>query len=177
MPTLINIAAYQVAWFACVLGAANQLPWIGTATALIIALVHVLRAQNAAVELKLIGIAIVLGLTIDSGLASARMVEFNTGVLIEGMTPHWMLALWIAFATTLLHSLNWLIKRPAWAALFGAVGGPAAYYAGVKLDAMTVTAGATSFIAIGAAWALAMWLLAKAVAYVTTSTPTAEIAA
>jgi hypothetical protein len=177
MPILINIAAYQAAWFACVLGAANQLPWLGTATALVIVLVHVLRAQNADVELKLVGIAALVGVALDSGLSSARLIEFNTGVLIDGMTPHWMLALWIAFATTLLHSLNWLMKRPIWAAVFGALGGPMAYYAGVKLGAMSITAGTASFLAIGAAWALAMWLLAKAVAYVTASTPTAEITA
>lgn len=177
MPTLINIAAYQVAWFACVLGAANQLSWIGTATALSIALIHVVRAQNAEVELKLIGIAVALGLAIDSGLSSARLVEFNTGVLVEGLTPHWMLALWVAFATTLLHSLNWLMKRPTWAALFGALGGPLAYYAGMKLGAMGVTAGVASFVAIGATWALAMWLLSKAVTHVTAVAPVAESAA
>lgn len=177
MPTLINIAAYQAAWFACVLGAANQLSWMGTAIALSIALIHVVRAQNAEVELKLIGIAVVLGLAIDSGLSSARLVEFNTGVLIDGVTPHWMLALWVAFATTLLHSLHWLMKRPAWAALFGALGGPLAYYAGVKMGAMSVTAGAASFVAIGATWALAMWVLSRAVAHVTAVTPVAERAA
>jgi len=174
MPTLINIAAYQIAWFACVLGAANQLPWVGTATAIIIAVAHVLRTQNTDIELKLIGIALLVGAVLDSGLSSARLVEFHSGVVIDGVTPHWMLALWIAFATTLLHSLHWLIVRPAWAALFGALGGPLAYYAGFKLGAMSVTAGAASFIAIGVTWALAMWVLAKAVAHVTTSTPTAE---
>lgn len=177
MPIFINVAAYQVAWFACVLGAANQLPWVGTAIALVIAFVHVLRAQDAQVELKLMGIAVALGLAIDSGLSSARLVEFNTGVLIDGIAPHWMLALWIAFATTLLHSLNWLMKRPTWAAMFGAIGGPLAYYAGVKLGAMSITMDAASYIAIGAAWTLAMWLLSKAVSYVTTATPVVERAA
>ena len=46
------------------------------------------------------------------------------------IAPFWMLALWIAFATTLNHSMRWLMHRPVVAAIGGAVFGPLAYLAG-----------------------------------------------
>jgi hypothetical protein len=46
--------------------------------------------------------------------------------------------MWIAFATTLNVSMRWLRGRPELALLFGAVGGPLAFYAGERLGAVTV---------------------------------------
>jgi hypothetical protein len=49
-----------------------------------------------------------------------------------------MLCLWIAFATTLGHSLRWLMNRPVAAAAAGAVGGPLAYLAAGRLGALEI---------------------------------------
>ena len=159
MPTLLNITAYQIAWFACVLGAANQLPWIGTTIALAVVALHLALTSQRRVELKLIVAAAVIGLVLDSALASSGLVSFTSGVWIDGLTPHWMLGLWIAFATTLSVSMRWLVTRPALAIAFGAIGGPIAYYAGTKLGAMTLHSDSALF-AVGFFWAAAMWLLA-----------------
>jgi hypothetical protein len=159
MPSLLNIIAYQIAWFACVLGAANQLPWIGTTVALAVVALHLALTPQRRVELKLIVAAAVIGLVLDSALASSGLVSFASGVLIDGLTPHWMLGLWISFATTLTVSMRWLVTRPALAIAFGALGGPIAYYAGTKLGAMTIHTDAALFV-IGITWAGAMWLLA-----------------
>ena len=160
MPVLLNIVAYQVAWFACVLGAAHQLPWVGTSIALAVAALHLAFTPRRGVELKLILIAAAIGLILDSALASFGFVSFASGVLIEGIAPHWMVGLWIAFATTLSISMRWLVVRPMLAVAFGALGGPIAYYAGAKLGAITINSSASAFIAIGLSWAAAMWLLA-----------------
>ena len=42
--------------------------------------------------------------------------------------PAWIATLWVAFAMTLQHSLQWLMARPLAAVLFGAIGGPLAYW-------------------------------------------------
>ena len=65
-----------------------------------------------------------------------NIARFASGVWAQGWAPYWMVALWGAFATTLNHSLRWLTRRPVFAALFGAVGGPIAYSAGVQLGAL-----------------------------------------
>ena len=71
-----------------------------------------------------------------------------------------MVGLWIAFATTLSVSMRWLVIRPTLAIVFGALGGPLAYYAGMKLGAMTLHSSDAALIAIGLSWAAAMWMLA-----------------
>jgi hypothetical protein len=118
------------------------------------------------VEVKLILAAAVIGLILDSALASAGLVSFTSGVWIDGIAPHWMVGLWIAFATTLNISMRWLVTRPALAVVFGALGGPVAYCAGAKLGAIAINPSATTFIAIGLGWAAAMWLLTLAVAHI-----------
>jgi hypothetical protein len=67
-----------------------------------------------------------------------------------------MLSLWLAFATTLNHSLRWLTCRPVAAALAGALGGPLAYLAGAKLGALTLATPAITLPFIAMLWTLAM---------------------
>ena len=64
-----------------------------------------------------------------------------------------MVSLWIAFATTLNHSLRWLVNRPVAAALCGAIGGPLAYLAGAKLGALTIGAPLPAIALIAVLWA------------------------
>ena len=47
------------------------------------------------------------------------------------------MGVWTTFATLPNHSLAWHKKRLGLAALLGAVGGPLAYWAGVRLGAAT----------------------------------------
>jgi hypothetical protein len=162
MTTLINIAAYQLAWFACVLGAANQLAWLGTAIAVLLVGWHVLRAEDRGTQLRLLAVALVLGLFVDSVLVSSGAVQFSTGMFNDYLAPHWMLALWLAFATTLTVSLNWLMTKPLWSIVFGAAGGPLAYYGGMKLGAMNIPSLLDGLLLIGALWALAMGVLSAA---------------
>lgn len=73
-----------------------------------------------------------------------------------------MVALWVNFATTLHTSLRWLLGRHALAALLGALGGPASYYAGARLGALTFPADPTvSLIVLALVWSVAMLLLLK----------------
>ena len=73
----------------------------------------------------------------------------------------WMVMLWVNLATTMNVSMGWLRRRYAFAAIFGAVGGPMAYYSGAKLGAMTTVPSGGSLLAIGAAWAFAFPTLLK----------------
>jgi Protein of unknown function (DUF2878) len=166
MFTLYNICAYQAAWFACVLGAANDVAWAGAALALVVAAVHITITAHAGAEIKLIAAASVIGLLVDSALARTGQIEFVAGVWAAGWAPYWMLALWAAFATTLNHSLRWVMGRPIVAATFGAAGGPIAYFAGTRLGALEMPTPEMALPLIAAAWAAAMWILSIAAARV-----------
>ena len=127
---LLNFLAYQLAWFACVLGAAHDLAWAGAAFALAVTAVHLALRLDAS-ELRLVVCAAAIGFLVDSVLVRAHFVEFAS-TSWDGWAPFWMVSLWMAFATTLNHSLRWLSSRPWVATLFGAMGGPLAYFAGAK---------------------------------------------
>jgi hypothetical protein len=80
-------------------------------------------------------------------------VTFPNGMLVEGTAPHWMVALWMMFATTLNVSLAWMKRSLLLAAALGATGGPLAYWAGAALGGLSFAPGydarALWFLAIG----------------------------
>lgn len=151
---LANFAAFQIGWFACVLGAAHDLPWAGTAVAAAIVAAHIGSAARPLQELKLVGIALLIGAVWDSALVMLGWLDFKSGFLVAGMAPHWILALWALFAITLNVSLAWLKARLAAAVLLGAVAGPLAYWGGVRLGAVSFVEPLPALIALSIGWAL-----------------------
>lgn len=158
MFNLYNFAIYQLAWFAVILGAARGFAWLGAAMALLVAGVH-LWLRREPMEFRLVGVALCLGLVIDTTLAATGQVQFASDGNLP-IAPYWMLSLWVAFATTLNHSLLWLMRRPIVAALAGAVFGPVAYLAGEKLGALSLPSPAIALPMLAAAWCVAMGLFA-----------------
>lgn len=155
-----NIVAFQAGWLACVLGAAGGRPWLGPLVALPVLAFHLRSAARPGVELALLAAAGLTGLALDSLLVLAGRLAFEEGVLVPGLAPYWMVALWLLFATTFNVSLRWLRTRPALAALLGAVGGPLAYLAGARLGAAEVLEPAlATHLAVALAYALATPLL------------------
>lgn len=158
-PILINFVAFQVGWFACVLGGAHQLPWLGTLLVSIIIAVHLSRASRPGAELSLVLLAIAIGSVWDSYLVWRGWLEYPSGTLIPDTAPHWILAMWGVFATTLNVSLRWLKQRWLIAILSGAIAGPLAYYAGARLGGVVFADQTTALIALGLGWAVLMPLL------------------
>jgi hypothetical protein len=70
-----------------------------------------------------------------------------------------MVMLWVNLATTMNVSMGWLRSRYALAAVFGAIGGPMAYYSGAKLGAMSRLPDPSGLLSVGIAWAIALPLL------------------
>jgi hypothetical protein len=159
MAVAANFFLFQAGWFACVLGAARGFPWQGALVALLIAGFVVLRSGNPRAELALVLAAAAAGFAFDSVLALAGWVAFEGAVPAPQLAPVWMVALWALFATTLNVSLRWLRAWPALGALFGAVGGPVAYYAGERLGALRFADPLPGLVAVAAGWALATPLL------------------
>jgi len=156
-----NALAFQLGWFACVLGGANQLPWAGTLAAVLIAAWHLSRAQRPGRELSLLAAVGALGAVWDSLLVAAGWLSYPSGTLLTNTAPHWIVAMWVLFASTLNVSLRWLRGRWLIAALLGATAGPLAYYAGAKLGGVVIAAPLPGFIALAAGWASFMPLLIK----------------
>jgi Protein of unknown function (DUF2878) len=158
MAIIVNFIAFQIGWFACVLGAANHMPLMGTGIALTIIVLHLAYATDPLAELKLILAAAGFGVVLDPTLVLTGLIVFASGTLFDGTVAHWMVALWMLFAITLNVSLRWVKERPLLAVVLGGIGGPLAYLAGAKLGALQVDSN-LGIVAIGVGWSIAMWLL------------------
>ena len=154
--TIINLAAFQAGWLVCVVGAANGLPWAGVVAALAAVGLHLLLATDAAAEMRLIGIALGLGLMLDSALLATGWVSYPSGVLSAYIAPYWILALWALFATTLNVCMSWIKRSLPLAALLGAICGPMSYFAGSGLGGISLVEPAPALVALTLIWAVAM---------------------
>ncbi len=159
MPMLANFIAFQFGWFACVLGAAWGLPWVGTGIALVIIAWHLLRASQPRRELVTVLAAAGIGALWESLLITVGWIQYPNGMLLANTAPHWMVALWMLFATTLNVSLGWLKRSLLLGSAFGAVGGPLAYFGGAKLGALVFVDQTAALVALAVGWALATPLL------------------
>lgn len=156
-----NFIAFQLGWFACVLGAANGLPWSGPLVASAVVALHLGLSRRPGRELRLVGAAMLLGLLVDSLLMATGWLIYPTGQWLPGLAPYWIVAMWGLFATTLNVSMVWLRGRPVLTALMGGIGGPLSYLAGEKLGAIVLAPPLPALIALALAWALAMPLLMR----------------
>jgi len=159
MAVAANFIAFQIGWFACVLGAAHGYALEGALVALAIVAAHIALAARPGRALALVAAAAATGALADSLLAASGWLRYDAGVLIKGTAPYWIVAMWALFATTLNVSLRALRSRLWLSALLGMAGGPAAYYAGANLGALTLVQLLPSLAALAAVWALATPLL------------------
>jgi hypothetical protein len=144
----LNFAAFQAGWFACILGAANGMPWLGpVVVATFLAALLTTRRDRVAFALRMTGAA-GIGFMADTILLRVGVLDFGSAPV----SPLWMIALWPNLAATLNSSLGWLSGRYVLAAAFGALGGPLAYYAGARLGALRIDPSPTSFAAIAFEW-------------------------
>jgi len=153
MATFVNFILFQVAWFACVLGGAHETPWIGPAVVAGVAGYHLSRVPDPKSELSLLALAAGIGAAFDSALTMTGWLSYPSGQWHPMLAPYWIVALWVAFATTLNVSLNWLKGRLLLALAFGAVGGPLAYLAGARLGGITFHEPALALTALAFGWA------------------------
>lgn len=153
-----NLVLFQVAWFACVLGAAGGRPHFGVVVAAAVVAVHLALAPRPLAELKLILVTGLLGGSWESLLVQMDWVHYRGGG-IPGLPPLWIITLWLAFATTLNVSLRWLQSRPGLAALLGFAGGPLAWWGGARLGALELAEPGFTLFVIGLGWAALMPLL------------------
>ena len=74
-------------------------------------------------------------------------------------TPLWLLAMWITFSVFVPLSMDKVLTRPWIAVVFGGLGGPLSYLAGVRWGAMSFGGSPSSALfATGLFWSLVMYL-------------------
>jgi len=157
---VVNLLLFQVAWFAAVLGAAGGAPWLGPLALIPVLGVHLALQQDRSGEVKLILSAAAIGFLFDTLMVATGTFTPVQSLLPRPFSPPWMVSLWMNFAATLNVSLSWLLGRYRLAAVFGAIGGPLAYYGGAKLGATEALPSPAGMVILAVGWAVMTPLLA-----------------
>lgn len=127
MNWILNAVLYQLIWFVCILGT-GRYQWLG----LLLLALHFILSKRRRDDAILMVKVVLIGLVVDGLLKALGLFSFTADAF---PIPLWLITIWAAFATMPHHSLSWLKRRTPLAILFGATGGPLAYWAGVRLDA------------------------------------------
>lgn len=158
---LLNFAGFQAVWLAAAWGAGQGFVWLGPLALLAFAAAHLATSPVPARDLRMLAIALPLGIAVDSAFILAGWLDYASPGPATGLAPPWILAMWLGFALTLHHSMDFLDGRPRAAALLGLVGGPLAYWGAARgFDAVELTAPPLLvYAALALAWALALPLM------------------
>lgn len=159
MKKVINLTLFQAAWFAAVLGTAHEMPWAGPLALVPVLAVNLSLSGDRTGELKLLVAAGLLGFLFDTALVSAGVFSPIQHLVPRPFSPPWMVGLWLNLAATLNSSMSWLRGRYLPAALFGAIGGPLAYYGGARLGATETLPAWKGLLVLAVGWGVMMPLL------------------
>jgi hypothetical protein len=109
-------------------------------------------------DLRMLAIALAMGVVADSLLAATGVLAFASPWPWTFAAPVWILAMWAGFALTLNHSMAFLHGRWLMAAGFGAIGGPLAYWGAARgFDAVDFSLGLPIALAsLAVVWGVAM---------------------
>ena len=135
--SIINIIGFYIGWWACVLGAANDLTYIGPVIMILFLSVHYYLFVSDIREIYLVLIIGTIGTITDSLLfLSGSFIyagAYSNQILIA---PMWITAMWAGFSATVNHSMSWLKDKWLLMVICGVVFGPAAFFTGEKFGAI-----------------------------------------
>jgi hypothetical protein len=155
-----NVVVFQVTWFAVVFGAARGAPaWSALCIFCAVAW-HLGVAERPAREAMLVGIACLMGFTVETMHLLSGHVSFPASAgSHERLAPYWLVGMWGLLAICLNVSMRWLRGRWWLAAVLGALAGPISFSSGVKLGAAYFVDRSPALVAIAVTWSVALPLM------------------
>jgi hypothetical protein len=151
-----NAVGYQLVWLVSVASAANGSLYAGPLAATAFAVMVLAFGNQRRADLLLIPLVLAIGLLADSAWIAFGWLDYSAPWPSGHLAPGWILGIWMAFALTLNHSLAFLKRRYALAALLGGIGGPLAYWSASHGFGAVHFVAATSTVLCGlcVGWAL-----------------------
>lgn len=156
-----NFVISQLAWFAAVLGAARHHPLAGTLCVAAAIAWHLAVSARPAQEVRLVLLACVIGAVIETLLLQQGHVAYPSGQPVAELAPYWMVALWGLLAIALNVTMRWLRGRLWLAAVLGAVAGPMAFSAGVRLGGAQFLDAGPALVLLALVWAVLVPVLVQ----------------
>lgn len=149
---ILNALGFQVVWFICVQG--NNL---NAALACIVLMIFHqfvfkinLKAWPLLIAFSLVGY---LGDSIIAGVLQIRYTDS-----LSHLAPLWLLSLWLAFATTLNHSMKWIFKTPTLTMCIALFVVPISYLIGINLSGSALRGSYSVFYFVEGVWWTALLL-------------------
>jgi hypothetical protein len=160
---IANAVGYQLVWLISVVGAAHGSLYAGPVAAVVFASMVLGLGKQRQADLRLLPLVLAIGLLVDSGWIALGWLDYSAPWPSPQFAPAWIVGIWLAFSLTLNHSMAFFKGRYALAALFGAVGGPLAYWsASHGLGAVHFDAPASTVLSgLCVGWAAMFPLLAR----------------
>lgn len=155
---LLNVIAFQLLWWLCVLAPTHGWDILVLILTLLYTWAH-LRWVEPGQQVWPLLLTAVIGCLFDQYLFRMDWVSFPHHQGMLAYIPLWMMALWLAFATTVNVSMGWLQRRLGLATLLGAIFGPIAYVGAEKIGAVVLTQSPLSLVLVAIEWAIALPLV------------------
>ena len=134
---IINIIGFNIGWWGCVLGVANELPYLGPLLMALLLIAHYYLFISHIQELYLVLIVSTIGTLTDSLLFLSGSFIYSGAYSNEILiAPLWISAMWAGFSATVNHSMSWLKDKWLLMVICGVVFGPAAFFTGEKFGAI-----------------------------------------
>ncbi|MBV1775909.1 DUF2878 domain-containing protein [Burkholderiaceae bacterium DAT-1] len=151
---VLNALAYQCAWLATVMSAANGHGWYTMPIALAQVGWHLARSEQVRSETGLLLCISGAGLMLDQMVLGTGWIQFTGDANASDRVPLWMAGIWLSFATTFNGALAWLQRRYWLAIGLAGLGGPLAYWAAARMGALVIVDLQATCLAYGMGFAL-----------------------
>ena len=156
----INHLFFQLAWPACVVGAAYGQVWPSLVWVGLFACWQLQPTRSHPNDWLLIGLFCLTGILLDLIWIRSGLLAYSTAWPWSNVTPLWLLMLWVALALSVNHSLAFFRRHWLLWALILSVASPFSYWVAARVGAVVWLAEPWLVVlALGPAWALMVGLL------------------
>ncbi|MDT8438743.1 MAG: DUF2878 domain-containing protein [Wenzhouxiangellaceae bacterium] len=174
----INQGFFQLAWPACVVGAAFGQLWPSVLLVTLFAGWQFSGGRAHADDARTALWFLACGLVLDTLWQQLGIVSYALAWPLEGFAPLWLMLLWLALAMTVHHSLAVFQQRWWLFTVAASIGSPLSYLAAARLGAVEWTAPSWLVVlCIGPVWALLVGLLFRQAGRMTSRTAVGSLAA
>lgn len=163
--SLLNSLCYTIGWFWCVLFGTHDQSFLAAigAVFLILFQLYCTKIKDIALyvqDVLLVFFSIPLGALLETFFIQTNFIHYaNTTKMLP---PVWIVFLYPLFSLLLNHSLKIIKKNDLASFLFGFLGAPLSYIAGISLGGLTFPYPLlTTWMMIGICWGLFLCLLTK----------------
>lgn len=155
---LLKLGMFQIVWLSCAIGASYGWSSPGIVAVALLLAFHLASAphwQSAAATVLAAG---TFGFVAESSLVIAGFIRYSAPWPTQVLAPPWIVALWLAFGTTLETTRHLLGSRVlVKSAFLGLAAAPLAYLAGERIGALAFSQNPRpGYLAVAILWGIAL---------------------